>query len=282
MTDANADVSGSGWQAALRLGFASFKARTILDRRQHEGPLMVQKPFYPEPGGVCHVYILHPPGGVVGGDRLRVEVDVGPGAHALLTTPAAGKFYRSAGAPARQRQILNVDADATLEWFPLENIFYSGARVETKTRIQLSAGSRFIGWDILCLGRPACGERFDTGRIDQRLEIWRDGTPLRIERLLFAGNGPVLGARWGMAGYPVIANMVCVTSQAGLADKLREIKARPGDGELLAVTGLDGLVVFRYLGHHVEHAKQYFIAAWEILRLAMLRRKAVVPRIWNT
>ncbi|MFQ5671529.1 MAG: urease accessory protein UreD [Nitrospinales bacterium] len=282
MTDANADTSGGGWRAALRLGFSSFKERTILDRRQHEGPLMVQRPFYPEPGGVCHVYMLHPPGGVVGGDRLRVEVDVGPDAHALVTTPAAGKFYRSAGAEAQQRQILNVSADATLEWFPLENIFYSGARVETTTRIHLSTGSRFIGWDILCLGRPACGERFENGRIDQRLEIWRGDTPLRIERLCFAGNDPVLDARWGMAGYPVIASMVCVTPREDLADKLREIKTRPGGEEMISVTRLDGLVICRYLGRHVEHARQYFIAAWEILRLAVLRRKAVMPRIWST
>src|SRR5262245_10241542 len=93
----------AGWEASLDLKFAARGARTVLARRASVGPLVVQRPFYPE-GGVAHVYLVHPPGGVVGGDQLRLSVLAEEGAHALLTTPAATKFYRSDGRVARQRQ----------------------------------------------------------------------------------------------------------------------------------------------------------------------------------
>lgn len=231
------------------------------------------------------MYLLHPPGGVVGGDHLRIEVEVNPGAHALITTPAAGKFYRSAGLPAQQRQTLKVAAEGTLEWFPLETIIFSGARVDAATKIELASSSRFIGWDILCFGRPACGEHFDRGVFDQRFEVWLDGAPLRMERVLVSGGGPILDAKWGLAGYPVMANMICVAPHIphkALADKIRQIKAPLGESLCLGVTHVDGAILCRFLGNHVEQAKKILIEAWEILRLDVMRQKAVPPRIWNT
>jgi len=78
-----------GWHAALELGFAAASGATRLARRKHRGPLVVQRPFLPEGPGVAHVYVLHPPGGLVGGDELTLDVEVDAGAHALVTTPAA-------------------------------------------------------------------------------------------------------------------------------------------------------------------------------------------------
>ena len=113
-----------GWPAELHLGFARDAARTALVERRHLGPLRVQRPFYPEGEGVCHVYLLHPPGGLVAGDDLQVSARVEPGAHALLTTPAAAKLYRSraASGPARQVQRFEVQGDGILEWLPQESI----------------------------------------------------------------------------------------------------------------------------------------------------------------
>src|ERR1700754_4346657 len=119
----------SGWRAQLDLTFARAAGRTRIIARQHHGPLLVQRPFYPE-GEVCHAYIVHPPGGVVGGDELQLRVETRDGAHALLTTPAAAKFYRSDGRTARQEQILRADG-TTLEWLPQESIFYPQARVRS-------------------------------------------------------------------------------------------------------------------------------------------------------
>ena len=146
----------SGWLARLDLDFQVHGGRTVLARRRHEGPLRTLRSFHPE-GAPCHSYLIHPPGGIVGGDRLEIDIRVGDGAHALITTPAANKFYRSAGATARQVQELRVEAGATLEWLPQEQSLFNAARVDSLTRVALGDSARFLGWEITALGRPASG-----------------------------------------------------------------------------------------------------------------------------
>ena len=141
-------LPAQGWQAKLELGFAHQHGKTVLAHRRHVGPLTVQRPFYPE-GDVCHVYLLHPPGGVVAGDCLTIDINAATDSAALVTTPAAGKFYRSDGKLARQQVSLTVAANATLEWLPQETIIYEGAQVASEMRLELAAGARFIGWEIL-------------------------------------------------------------------------------------------------------------------------------------
>ena len=270
------------WRAELNLGFVRVDRHTVLKRQKHCGPLLVQKPFYPETDGTCHVYILHPPGGLVGGDDLKIDIEIGPGAHVLITTPAAGKFYRSAGLDSRLEQRIKIASEGTIEWFPSENIFFSGAKARIKTRIELSSDSQFIGWDIGCLGRPACNELFQEGRIDQQFEIWQDETPLHIERLFIKGGDSILDAKWGLASHPVIASMICVTSCHDLLDSLRSISVPSQGTELFSVTHVDGVILCRFLGKNVEQARRYLVAAWKILRCGVLGTKAVEPRIWNT
>ena len=210
--------AGGGWQARLELQFQAGEARTRLAHRRHHGPLLVQRIFHPEPRsgeGVltaepCHVYVLHPPGGVVSGDELQIEVEVQRHAHALLTTPAAGKFYRraqhggggrgegdNAGGErrvARLTQTLRV-AGGVLEWLPQENIFYPESAVQLRTRVHLDAGARFIGWEIGCLGLPASQASLGAGAVRQSFELWQGAAPLLLERLNI--ERACLQARWG-------------------------------------------------------------------------------------
>lgn len=272
----------SGWAAELELRFQQRAGRTVLAHARHSGPLRVQRPFYPEGDGACHVYLLHPPGGVVGGDRLDIAIEVGAGAQALLTTPAAGKLYRSAGPTAIQAQHLRVGPGAALEWLPQENIAFDGARAEVRTLVDLAGDARFIGWEILCLGRPAGGERFLRGECRQRFEVWRDGRPLWIDRARLAGGSEVLQEPWGLAGYPVTGTLVCVGCGAGLADRIREAAAHLADDAWLGVTELDQALICRYLGQHAERARRCFTRAWEVMRPAALGREACMPRIWRT
>jgi urease accessory protein len=182
------------WQAELRLRFARGpepdSTATRLVERRHVGPLVVQRPFHPEgreSDNPCHVYLVHPPGGVVGGDDLRIHVQVDRHAHALITTPAATKYYRCEERASSQAVEL-LAGGATFEWLPQENIFYRGADTRTVTRVQVDEDSRFVGWEINCLGLPARGEAFDAGTLRLDLELWRREVPLFIDRLRLEGG----------------------------------------------------------------------------------------------
>jgi urease accessory protein len=269
------------WHARLDLGFTVSNDRTILCRRNHYGPLQVQKPFYPEENGTSHVYVLHPPGGVVGGDFLKLNIDLGEEARVLITTPAAGKFYRSSGPIARQSQNIRVAPGGVLEWFPAENIIFSGAKVRINTRVDLTKDSQFTGWDIFCLGRPACGESLDEGFLKQQMEVFRDGVPLRVENLNAEGGSDFLKSKWGMMGYPVMGNMICATNNQCIVDSIRDIKNDFSHKELFSVTHTEGIVLCRFLGNSVERAKACFIKVWKVLRSGLMNLDIVEPRIWK-
>jgi urease accessory protein len=286
-----------GWHAALELGFASVGGATLIDRRAHSGPLQIQRPFYPEgrgtPGGndreVCHVYLLHPPGGMVGGDELRIDVRVGAGAHALVTTPAAGKAYRTTGAAVTLTQTLTVAEGGALEWLPQETIVYDGARAVLETRIDLAPGACFVGAETICFGLPARQEAFARGSCRQRFDISRDGRPLFVERGRFDGGGSVHGARWGLGGATVMSLVVASPAPpAAIIDEIRAVAPEiVGDG-LAAVTVLgDGssahsALVCRYVGRSAERARTVLQAVWHLIRPAVFGRAAVAPRIWAT
>ncbi|MDS4031765.1 MAG: urease accessory protein UreD [Candidatus Contendobacter sp.] len=288
-----AATSPTGWLAQLTLDFQCRNTRTVLERRSHQGPLQVQRPFYPEGESVCHVALLHPPGGVVGGDELRIDASLGRGAHALVTTPAAGKFYRSAGSFARQAQLLTVAPSATLEWLPQENILYSGARVHALTHVELQGDARFLGWEIFCLGRPAAGETFEAGEYRQDFELWRDGEPLYLEQGRYVSGDPVLDAPWGLRGQPVSATLICTDSPLDLVGAIRsgwdELKppsrTLPGlpasDSELATASQLDGVLICRYLGPSTARARRFFTLAWGLLRPALFGRPPCPSRFWN-
>jgi urease accessory protein UreH len=161
------------------------------------------------------VYVLHPPGGVVSGDQLRIRGSVEAGAHALITTPAANKLYRARDdRRASVHSTLQVGRGAVLEWLPQETIAFSGARAELSLRVDLEPEARFLGWEIVCLGRPAAGERFTSGALALTLELSRAGKPEYLERGSYEAGAPLLQAPWGLAGQPVVGTMLCATPGA--------------------------------------------------------------------
>ncbi len=293
-----------GWQAELRLRFNADLGPTRLAERRHVGPLVVQRPFHPEGMAACdpcHVYLVHPPGGVVGGDELRIDVQVDAGAHALITTPAATKFYRCDGRLSSQTQELRA-AGATLEWLPQENIFYRAAEVRAATRVHVDAASKFIGWEINCLGLPARGEPFDTGTLRRDLELWssRDAAavPLKpdpfcqpsskegggsdpkfIDRLRLKGQSNARAAQWGLAGHEAVGTMLATPATREHVEIIRDLIA---DHPCAAVSLVDGVLVLRALTAQAEPLRHLFIAAWRALRPGIIGRDAVQPRIWNT
>lgn len=271
-----------GWSAELELGFEVVFGRTALVHKLHHGPLTVQRPFYPEAGGLAHVYLLHPPGGIVAGDQLLVQVRVASGARALITTPAATKFYRSEGRVAEQRQVLHVSAEASLEWLPQETIVFGAAQARTATRVELEPGAGFCGWEIVCLGRAASGDHFDSGQLAQAFEIWEGGRPLWVERSRINAQQLVRRAAWGLAGQRVFGTFAFVGVSAPAVAAARAAVQVEANRELFAVTQTRSVIVCRYLGDNTERARQVFTLAWAALRPLLLGRPASAPRIWLT
>jgi urease accessory protein len=268
-----------GWSAKLRLCFAAKNERTVLVRKRQSGPLTVQRAFYPE-NGVCHIYLLHPPGGVVGGDQLQLNIGVGHHAHALITTPGASKFYRSAGALARQRQHVEIGPSGTLEWLPQETILFDGARADIGSRIDLYGNARFLGWEIYCLGRPSSGERFDHGDALLKLELFRDREPLLLEKLTLAGRA-TQQATAGLAGFAYSATLLATPADAAALALARGILSQY-PALLAGATLLDEVLVLRCLGAKAETVKQAWLAVWAALRPPLLGCEPCAPRVWAT
>lgn len=272
------------WLARLALGVERRGARSVLVRRAHCGPLRLQKALYPEGDAVCHAIVLHPPAGIAGGDALTIEADIGPAAHALITTPGAGKWYRSDGATAALTQTLRVAAGGICEWLPQESIVFDGACGELQTSVELAPGARFLGSEILVFGRTGAGERFERGRLSLATRLRRGGRSLWLERGRIDGGSALLRSPVGLGGEPVCATLLLAADEvdrdgAGLLEACRRITVAEGDW---AVTRVPGVLVARYRGPGAEAARRWLVALWQVLRPAVLGEPARVPRIWNT
>jgi len=272
----------SGWQAELALEFTRRGPCTVLAGNRHLGPLRVQKPLYPEGETVCHTIILHPPAGIVGGDHLEITVDLAPDAHALLTTPGAGKWYRSAGQSASLTQNIRIADGALCEWLPQETLIFNGARGTQTTHIELATDARLIGMEMLCFGRTASGERFTQGAFNMHTRIRRNGQTLWLERGRVAGSSPLLDSPVGLDGQPVAGTMWAVGAQVdeGLRDACREVEPEIGLGGITLLPG--DVLIARWIGPACEPGRAWLTRLWSVLRPALSGREAVIPRIWNT
>lgn len=271
------------WKAELRLGFAHDGQRTVLADMEFRGPLRVQRPFYPE-GLPCHCYVLHPPGGLVSGDMLYLEADVRPAAHALLTTPSAGKVYGTDSHNVAQGQDVRMRVtDGILEWLPMETIIFDRARAVMNLELDLAGQSRALGWDIVCLGREAGNHPFMAGQLRQQLRIRRDGYPLLLERLELNAGETMQSAPFGLGGHTVSGTMFAASPTPDLTDLAAPVRERlrPRHG-MIGVTCRRGVLLVRYLGNRADEARELFESAWRIIRPALLEVEACAPRVWAT
>ncbi len=276
----------TGWQARLSMDMQYRSDRSVPMNCSRKGPLTFQRPFYPEKD-VCHLYLLHPPGGIVGGDRIELDIRMLPKAHGLFTTPGATKFYRSVGPVAQQYQTFFVEKNSVLEWFPQETILFNLAKADIQTTVYLETGARFIGWDITCLGRPAGGHAFHSGRLENRLSIFENKRPLFMDRLRLdpqRETGCLINSIAGLQGFPVVGCFVANAVTDAIHDALKPEIQPAADQKncLIAVTRIRELLIARYLGNDPEQARQFFISIWQHLRPAVLGKPVCLPRIWAT
>ncbi len=275
-----------GWHGRLQLEYRR-DGDTTVSHDRHEGPLRVLQRLYPEGPAVCHHVLVHPPGGMVGGDRLDIALQLQPGSHALLTTPGAARFYRSAGAPAVQALTARVAAGARLEWLPLETLAYSGCLGENRLRFELEPGAETIAWDLLALGLPAAGAPFAQGRYLQQLELpgrWLErGTidaadTLLLDSPLGLAGRRVLGTLWFAAGTPLEG-----ARREALLEAARGVAAaHPLAAWAGATAPDDGLVVLRAVAERVEPLMDLFRQVRGRWRGAAWALPEAAPRIWRT
>ena len=278
------------WHGSLTLAYTRDTvhgaARTLL-RDRHDGPLRVLASLYPEATAVCHNVLVHPPGGLVGGDALEIDAELAHGSHALITTPGATRFYRSTGATATQQLRARLADGARLEWLPLETIAYSGCIGANQMRFALAPGAEMIGWDILALGLPASGQAFERGRFLQHIEL-----PGRwLERgAIDAADQRLLDSPLGWAGQRVMATLWFAAGAAlpaarreRLLDAARALidadALRPSAG---ATAVDDGVIVLRVLAPRVEPMMVLLTRVWAAWRDAAWALPACVPRVWRT
>ncbi|MFK7984456.1 MAG: urease accessory protein UreD [Sandaracinaceae bacterium] len=264
----------SPWPAELRLTLGLRAGKTRVTKQSHRGPLRVQRAFHPEADGTAHVVVLHPPAGLVGGDSLDVRVDVEEGASALVTSTGAAKAYRTWGAPALAHTQVHVARGATMEHVPLEAVVYEGADAELETVVHLGEGARFLGWEVVCLGRPAAGESFGRGTLRLSLEVWHDGRLCFLERGRIDGGSDALEAPWGLAGWPAFGTMV---STDGDVEMLR----RALEGTDAGVTQVRGLTVVRARGRDGSEVRRRLERARDVVR-DRWGRPRVTPAIWRS
>ncbi|MDB5798805.1 MAG: ureD urease accessory family protein, partial [Paucimonas sp.] len=231
---------------------------------------------------ICHAIVVHPPGGIVGGDQLAIQASVGADAGAFIASPGAAKWYRANGRSSRQQLRLQVGPRASLEWMPQETILYDAAEVELDCDIALDESATYIGCEILCFGRTASGESFDRGSITQRTQIRRAGRLLWFEQGRLAAGSAAMQSPLGLNASTVCATLIAAGGGVpasvlqALRSELAPLQAQFG------VTQMKHAVVARYLGHHSETARHAMLAAWRHLRPALIGRPGVTPRIWNT
>lgn len=272
------------WHARLDLDYRVERGRTVA-RHAHEGPLRILQSLYPEGDAVCHNVLVHPPGGLVGGDTLAIGIDVAAGAHGLVTTPGATRFYRSEGEPAVQDTRLRLASGARLEWLPLEALAYSGCRAENRLRIELAPGAECLGWDLTALGLPEAGQPFERGSWLQHLEV--PGVWLERGRIA-ADDTALLDGPLGLAGRRCLASLFVVAGTPFAPDRAEALldaaqtllQAHP----LAAMAGVTQpnpqVLVLRVLAPVVEPAMDLLRAVRGVWRERLWNRPPVAPRIW--
>lgn len=286
MTQPVPAAPASSWRASLSLRFAKRDSESYLAHVQHQGPLRLQKPLYPEGRETCHCILLHPPGGIAAGDTLEISVHAEKQSKAMMTTPGASKWYRSAQGRQEggsQNVRIHVERDAFVEWLPQENILFNGANAHIFTQIDLEEGAGFIGVDTCCFGRRASGERFEQGSLRMGIDVRFCGQPLWHERTNLEAASPVMHSEIGLAGFSMCSTIIAAGLTVG-ADTLaacRQIEPKE-TGARCGFTVMPNLFIGRYLGDSSEAARHWFLRVFGVLRPALSARLALTPRIWLT
>ena len=286
----------NAWLANLSLEFSLTPNGSQLTRTKRNGPLTVQKAFYPEGRDCAHIYLLHPPAGIVSGDELRINVQVNENAHCLVTTPGANRFYRAredlsiGDSKQVQHCELKLTSQAKCENFPLETIVYEGADGFNTVDVYLTKESAYLGWDITCLGLPSAGHLFKQGNYTQLNRVYCENTLMYHDRIAIKPDNKIHQHMAGLNNHSVFATFMAYAPAGQLSDadnkalieQLRECMIEAHAEHKISISQIRQLLVIRYLGQHAEECKALFIHLWQKIRPVYLNKAASIPRVWLT
>ncbi|WP_209424539.1 urease accessory protein UreD [Pararhodobacter sp. SW119] len=255
---------------AAHVAMARLAGRTRLSRLAQRGSaraILLDSADRPE------VVFLNTSGGLTGGDRLELSLDLGAGCQAVATTQTAERAYRAAEGEARVRIQHAVHAGAHLDWLPQETILYESSALSRRSEIALHADASCLVLEAVVLGRAAMGEHPRELRFGDHRTITRDGRPVLIEPLLLdrdaiAGGPAVLG---GARAFAILALV-----QAGAEDAVAAARDALGEpGVSGAASGFDGKLVVRLMAGDGWPLKR------QIVRLLRRLRPLPLPRVWQ-
>jgi len=300
------NTSAQKWIANLSMNFAQRAGKTVLVDSSRLGPLGVQRAFYPDKTGCAHVYILHPPAGIVSGDILTLNTTLSENSQVLITTPGAARFYRARRGDAetsRQTQNINltISDGASVEYLPMETLIYNQADALNNIRINIQGAGQYIGWEITCLGLPHIEQAFAQGNLSQSTALFHNGRCLFYDKIAInaaiGASSSVLSQQVALGGHHVVGNMILFDGDAKSKQALLElplpfvayvvsicraaIEKLEADA-LVAVTELQNVVLVRYLGDSSEQCRFIFATIWQDVRPTMLNMRGIAPRIWHT
>ena len=273
------------WRADLKLDYTLESQRTVV-RYLHQGPLRILQSLYPEGDQICHNVLVHPPGGLVGGDTLDIQVTVAEVAHALVSTPCATRFYKSGGHPALQQVVAHLADNAKLEWLPLEAIAYNDCEATNRAIFNLAPSAELITWDVTALGLPSSDMAFTQGHFQQHIEIpgvWLERGNIRGEDTRWL-NSPL-----GLAGSKCLASLVFASGSAIDSDRTTQaleaarevIESHPLRLQAGITCAHPQVIVLRVMSPLVEPTMDLLKKVWAVWRHTLWALPSTPPRIWS-
>ena len=280
-------MPGTDGRLSLQFEYDSPTARTCLHVLEQRQPLKVVRAF-DLPGGAALIHLHNLSGGVLAGDRLSVEVAVGAGATAQITSASATRIYRSR-ADARPAEVIThvaVRENALLEYLPDPLIPFAGAKYRQQTTVDLSDRAGLFWWETLTPGREARGEVFSYESLDLAFCLTVAGTPVVTD---LSNLNPALRPLTSLARlgpYPYLSSFyICRAGTAeavwlSLEKQLLALADRTTSPVIIwGLTRLPvhGLVV-RALSQNGRDITRGLIAFWRIAKQALYGQDAIAPR----
>lgn len=273
----------AGVQGVAEIGFALRDGATRLAHLYERHPLRVLFPAPPKDDLLTAVLVTTS-GGLVAGDDIDIKVRAAADAIAHVTGSAAEKIYRSTGATTRVDQRLRVGGGGWLEYLPPETILFDRAKLRRTTRVDLQGKAGFLGGGITVFGRIAMGERFSTGLLHDRWEVYRDGQLVWGDALHIADDAaPVMDNPACLAGAEACGTLIFAPRDGdprGFIDAARQVQSATMEGLRAGTTAVNGLLVSRWLGDAMKLRRAYAELACH-LRAAAMGLPSVLPRLWH-